>query len=222
MSRSPTISPICSSSGRDELNTMVPEFWRELPEIVRDIDAQRQGAGHRHLVDRQAFLRRHGPVGVHQRQFGRHGGGGVHRRARTHARQSAALGARDSGDLQRAGARAHAGADRDPGRLRRRRGGFRLGLRLPLCDRGRLLRDPGNQYRHDRRCRHLPAPVPSDARRHGARAGLCRPPHAGEEGAGTRPRQRDLRDAGGDARRMSWAWRATSPANRRWPCTAPR
>src|SRR5689334_8407018 len=22
----------------DELNTMVPEFWRELPEIVRDID----------------------------------------------------------------------------------------------------------------------------------------------------------------------------------------
>ena len=51
----------------DALNTMVPSFWRELPEHRAGHRRRRQGPGDRDLVDRQALLRRHGPVGVHRR-----------------------------------------------------------------------------------------------------------------------------------------------------------
>ncbi len=34
-SRKPSTSPTCSCSRPDELNTMIPAFWPELPEIVR-------------------------------------------------------------------------------------------------------------------------------------------------------------------------------------------
>jgi enoyl-CoA hydratase len=51
-------------------------------------------------------------------------------------------------------------------------------LRYPLRHHRRLLLHPGDQYRHDRRRRHLPAAVQADPRGLGARAGLYWPPPA--------------------------------------------
>ena len=48
---------------------MTPAFWtRAARRSSASIDAAGDGPRHRHLVDRQALLRRHGPVGVHRRR----------------------------------------------------------------------------------------------------------------------------------------------------------
>ena len=46
---------------------MIPAFWSELPEIIDEM-SDWSGALCRHLLDRQALQRRHGPVGVHRRR----------------------------------------------------------------------------------------------------------------------------------------------------------
>lgn len=49
----------------EAMNTMNKAFWNELPEIVRTID-QNALARHRHLLHRQALLRRHGHHRLHR------------------------------------------------------------------------------------------------------------------------------------------------------------
>ena len=51
----------------DELNSMIPAFWTELPEIVDELSDSGRHPGPGHLVDRQALLCRHGPFGLHRR-----------------------------------------------------------------------------------------------------------------------------------------------------------
>ena len=52
----------------EAFNTMPRAFWNELPAIVRDIDDNARARVHRHLLDRQALHRRHGPRRVHRRR----------------------------------------------------------------------------------------------------------------------------------------------------------
>ena len=109
------------------------------------------------LVHRQALLRRHGPVGVHRRGGDR---GSGQRRGRPGDADGARVPAPTSCTCRRRSACWSGRASRlirgDPGRLHRRRGRLHQRLRHPLRQRRRLLPDPGDQHRHDRRRRHLP------------------------------------------------------------------
>ena len=111
---------------------MVPEFWRELPEIVRDIDVNAKA---RVIVI--SSTGKHFSAGMDLSVFtaGQSNGAAAaaskDERGRV-ARQSAPGRSRHSGDVQLSRTRAHARADRDSGRLRRRRGRYGERLRLPL------------------------------------------------------------------------------------------
>ena len=154
---------------------------------------------HRDLFDRQAFLRRHGSLGVHggaRRSTDRNAGAG---RSAANLRRHVLDIQETFNVIDRA---------RIPV-LIAIQGGCIGGavdlvqrLRLPLCHCRRVLRRAGDQYRHDGGCRHLPAPVQSDPAGLGARACLFGPPPAGAEGERDRPRQRGVRHAGRDARGM--------------------
>ena len=49
----------------DELNTMTPEFWRELPEIVSGLSASGEARAVVLSSTGRHFTRRHGPVRLH-------------------------------------------------------------------------------------------------------------------------------------------------------------
>ncbi|MEI9932694.1 MAG: hypothetical protein WDM89_19710 [Rhizomicrobium sp.] len=147
----------------DELNSMVTEFWKELPTIVEETDDEAKARVIRHLL---------GPASISPRAW-------------TLANFNSSTAGTSLATLERgrraANLRHHVlDIQRSFNVLDHARmpvlvaiqggcvgGGVRSDqrLRLPLCDRGRLLRGAGNQYRHDRRCRHLSAPVQAVARK---------------------------------------------------------
>ena len=156
----------------DELNTMVPEFWRDLPEIVTGLS----DSGEVRAVVISSH-RRHFSAGMDLSVFT--GGGLAHDEAWRPAagtRQHAAARAAAAALVHRPGEGPRAGARRRAGRgdRRRRRPGHRL--RHALRQRGRLLLRAGDQHRHDRRRRHPAAPGQGRPRGRRPRARLHRPP----------------------------------------------
>ena len=172
----------------DKLNSMNRAFWSALPAIVRDID---DNARARAIVI--SSTGKHFSAGMDLEVFAENGALAAAQagpaRCQRGVPPSRAWLARHV-LLPRRGA--HPGDRRHPGRLHRRRRGHDLGLRHPLLHGGCVLLHPGDQPRHDGRCRHLPASVQADPGGLGAGAGLHRPPPAGGKGQGHRPRQRGL------------------------------
>ncbi len=176
----------------DKLNSMIPEFWTELP-ADRALDQRRgSGAGHRHLLDRQALLRRHGPVRVHRRRVAVRSGSDPGRhaidRAGAQAGPAAGDGAAAAGHLHRARAGPHARARGHP---RAAASAARVDM-VTACDlryasADAFFVDPGDQHRHDRRRRDLAAAAQDRARRASPASwptseGACRPQRAYEVG----------------------------------------
>ena len=173
-------------------NSMIASFWRDLPVIVDGLSAS--GKVRALVLSAEG---RHFCSGMDLSVFAGNDTLGERGRRRRRAPQPAQRGvphhgAAPPGLVHRARAGAHAGAVRDPGRVRRWRHRHGERGRPALRRRDRVLLHRRDQHRDDRRRRHAPAHAEARARGHRARARVHGPALDRGRGPGRRLRERGV------------------------------